>query len=363
MGGCDDNPARLIDYEELKKVEIRLVMEIGETAEYFPGALTELILTQDSSMLVSDLKKITIEQFNKEGEHVATIAKQGRGPGELSDFLSLFYAKNDTLIVRRHGISPQVDYFSPDTSNIYRFIKSWIPEKGNERFVNVAGNRSDSTFYARAKWNFKNLQQRRADQGGYSWTPLVIMDKFDNILQDSLHMLKTPTPLTEQTESGGMIIYGIPPYQYRDRFRLLRDGRYLIARPDSSMLYIYDRSHNLDRSIQLRVKDRAVEEADLDYWFEAMRVAKGERKKMEKRVPNYKPPYLNIWVSQNYFWLYADERKEGRKMVVIDREGEPVGTFFLTKFDDIQHIGNERIYTLYKNPTTGHSIRIYKVDL
>src|SRR5690625_1480641 len=36
---------------------------------------------------------------------------------------------------------------------------------------------------------------------------------------------------------------------------------------------------------------------------------------------------------------------------------------YLSEFDDIRYFRDNRIYTLYKDPEKGHSIRIYQVDL
>jgi len=260
-------------------------------------------------------------------------------------------------------MSNRIDYYSRDTSNIYRYIKSWAPGKANKRLITLIGNRSDSTFYAGARWRFQNLRQWMAHHSDYSRTPLAIVDKFNNILVDSLFMLKTPTPLMEQAQSGGTIVYGVPPYQYRDRFRPLKDGRYLIASADSSKLYIYDRHHELDQSIQLRIKERMVGKVDLDKQFELMEIDNSKRKKMKTRVPERKPPFLDIWVSQNFFWLHTDTGEEGKQIIVLDREREAAGTFFLSEFDVIEHVSNDRIYTLHKDPTAGHSIRIYQVDV
>jgi len=97
--GCsgDGKEAEYIDYGKLHSIEVNLEVEIGESADFLPGNLYELILTSDGTMLVSDSKNNTIEQFTSEGEHVATIAEEGRGPGEISDPVFLFHMKEDTL--------------------------------------------------------------------------------------------------------------------------------------------------------------------------------------------------------------------------------------------------------------------------
>lgn len=50
-------------------------------------------------------------------------------------------------------------------------------------------------------------------------------------------------------------------------------------------------------------------------------------------------------------------------MAVFTMGGEPIGKFCLSEFDDIRYFRNNLIYTLYKKPEKGHSIRVYLVDL
>lgn len=281
ISGCQsktDN-GKLIDYDKLNKVEIKLAIEIGESKEYVLGELGDLILASDRTMLVSDWGKTTIEQFSAEGEHLRRIAKDGRGPGELPSFFLLYKGRNDTLIVWHGGMSYRVDYFSKGTDNIYRFVKSGVRKNFKNRFVTIIGVRSDTGYYAKTRWKYNVLQKRIDNHPDFYWSPIVIVDDFDNILQDSLQMLKTPTPLVEQFATGEMMYLGVPPYQYQDHFRLMEDGRYIIARPDSSALYIYNRDHKLDQQIPLQVKERPVENVDLDYMFELINADHEVRKK------------------------------------------------------------------------------------
>jgi hypothetical protein len=126
------------------------------------------------------------------------------------------------------------------------------------------------------------------------------------------------------------------------------DGNYLIAGPDRLAFFIYDRNHELIREIPLNIKQRPVRESDLGYHLR--NEPKEARRILKKMVSEFKPPFLNVWVSQDYVLLHTDNSKNGKEMVVLTLEGDPVGNFYLSEFDDVRYFKDNRIYALYKNP-------------
>src|SRR5699024_7275359 len=107
--GCNHNSKnnKLLADRELQKLKIERIKQLGGDDILF-GRLRDLVILSDSVIVVSDLGKTTIEQFNLQGEHRATVANKGRGPGELPSFFNLIRTNNDTLIVR-HGGGNRID--------------------------------------------------------------------------------------------------------------------------------------------------------------------------------------------------------------------------------------------------------------
>lgn len=123
-GNTDDS--RFINFEDLSKIEIKIDREIGDSDEYMPARLRDMVLASDGTMLVSDWGKSTIEQFNAEGIYEGTIARKGRGPGELPSFFNLIEAGKDTLIVHTRM---QSDYYGPGVDDRkYKHTRSMILE-------------------------------------------------------------------------------------------------------------------------------------------------------------------------------------------------------------------------------------------
>lgn len=363
--GCaiDSEPHNQIDYNNLNVIDINLDMEIGESSDYIHGELGQLVLSEDGTMLVSDWGKKTIEQFNKNGKHIFTIAKEGRGPGEISDFVSLNAGSNDTLIVRSHSLSYRTDFFTREDNDIYRYVKSHVMGTFQERSIITIAPRSETEYYARDHWNTQHGHFINNNQEEYGWLPVIIVDAYENILVDSLHMLKIPIAIIRISEGGATTVLGSVPYQTVDRLRLIGEHHYVISRPDSSALFIYNHKHELEKQIALNIKERPVNKSDSDFWFDLRNVTDRNRRELQDRVPALKPVLLNFWTSEDFFWLHVDTNEKGKKLVVLTMEGKPLGSFYLPVYDQIQTIRNNRIYALSKDPDLGHSIRIYNVSL
>ncbi|GAA5521050.1 hypothetical protein LQ318_04850 [Aliifodinibius salicampi] len=355
-----------VEYEELPVIQADIDKEIGDEQGYLPGRLSDLILMSDGTLLVSDVQKKTIEQFNTEGKHMGTIAREGRGPGELPFIFTLAGGGNDTLIVQ-HSSSTQVDFFGRDSGGIYTHARSSKTDyRENYHPLFFVGSPSGSSYY----YAIRSKTEVDTDLPEYKMDSIVMLDGFQHIIRDSLHMLKRPnyvyadpTKYSTNITFGGKTPVGMPPYRYQDRFRLMDDGQYLIARPDSTALFIYNKNHELVRQIPLNVESRSVQKTDLDYHFRDE--PRDVRQRLKRYVPELKPPFLNIWVSENHILLHTDNSRNGKEMVVLTMKGEPepIGKFYLSEFDDIRYFRGNRIYTLYKNPERGHSIMVYSIDL
>lgn len=111
----------------------------------------------------------------------------------------------------------------------------------------------------------------------------------------------------------------------------------------------------------MTVTPRPVTADDIEYHLKD--VGRDVRQELEPRVHDEKPPYLNLWVSEDYIWLHTDTSEAGKEMVLLDFEGNPAGKFLLSEFDEIKHVKGKQIYTLHKNPEVGDSIRIYEVEV
>lgn len=112
------------------------------------------------------------------------------------------------------------------------------------------------------------------------------------------------------------------------------------------------------------MKAHPVTKEDLDFAFQNERLA-GDvriRRRLESYVSDLKPPFLNVWVSENQILLHTDREESGKEMVVLNRDGEAIGKFYLSEFDEVRHFNDNTIYTIHRDPLE-HTIRVYHVNI
>lgn len=351
------NSSELIDYKTLDELTAKPMLEMGESENYLPGRLRDLVVTSDGTMLVSDMASVSIEQFGAEGEHVGTVAEEGGGPGELSNYFSMHHLGGDTVIVREQ--SRQTSYFAKSEEGLFEHVETVSAVQNSDRYLTIFGRATNGNYLAAVGSVIRDIQKVSKNEDDYRLMPTAVIDAKENILADSLHLLKVPAGHITMIDNGFMV-HSVP-YRYNDRLLMLDDDRYMIARPDSGAFFVYNGDHQLERRITFPVKERPVTSADLDYVLKD--VQDRVRNEISNRVHEQKPPYLNAWTSASFIWLQIDETEAGKEMVVVDFEGNPRGKFMLTEFDEVAHVEDNRVYTLYKNPERGESIRVYEVEV
>ncbi len=355
--GSADNSGELTNYSDLPELDISLISEAGEGNGYFPGRIQHLFISSSGNLLVGDMGSNTIEQFSPEGEHRATIAVQGGGPGEISGFFTIHDVAGDTLMLENQG--GRRDLFYPNSDGIYTYTRNMAGESGSFDGSTITGVRTDSEFYATRRRVIRNPMEMMSNSNDYHDTYIHIIGRDNHVVADSIQHLRAPE-LHMQSVNGGFRISEIP-YRNRDRFVPLSGGGYLVATPFESMIHRFDENHELLSTIDLRIDARPVTAADLDHHLQD--ISSDLRREIEPRVYNIKPPFLNVWASEERIWLQTDRTADGSEIVAADYEGQLIGRFLLSGFDEVKQVTGNRIYTIHRDPDVGDSVRIYEVTI
>lgn len=353
--------AEVINYANLENMELELVLEIGSHDQYVHGLLGSMILMPDGTMLVSDGGKTTIEQFHPSGEHIATIAEEGRGPGELtSNHIFLYKGTRNELLIRHRGMYQRMDVFErEEEGQTYVYHSSHSLERTTGRSVHVIGQLSDSEFLARTQLLDIPLQEFFEGRN-ITPSPLVVVDILERIVLDSLDFLRIPSPVF--VDGGEVMHFGTPPYQIHDRILMLNNGGYLLAKPDPSQINLsfFQKDHTLEKEMKLPVQPRPVTREDLDSHLQNADNVEMVRK-LNARAGEHKPSFLSLWISDEHILLHTETRFEEKELALLNMAGSPIGKFTLPRWEAIQAIHNRQIYTLNRNPETGHAIRVYEI--
>ena len=346
----------LVHYDDLEELEVQLVQEIGESDAFIPGNLRDLLLLSDGSLLVSDWASYTIELFDPDGNHVQTVATEGGGPGELSPFFLLSSGVDDLLLVASHT---RLDLFERETDeNHYRYLRSHMREGNRGRSIRIDGALTKTEYLARMPGLGGGIDEMRNDPRTFNLVPIAEIVENLKILQDSLHLLKSPLPVMVFGENSVSVI-GMPPYQTEDRVKVMERGHYAIGVPDSSALYFYDSDHSQVNRLPIHVSSRSVTRGDIE--FHLASISAEHHRLIRARIPDNKPPFLDFWLSNDHVWLHSDTGESGKELIHLNMDGEFIGKLYLSDLDDIRYFRDNRIYTLHRDPDSGHSIRIYEI--
>lgn len=353
-----DESADQIHYSDLPGLPVELIAKAGESESYFPSRLNDLYVSSDGSILVSDFGSITLEQFSPDGKHVKTVASEGGGPGELSNFYSLGDGGNNRLIIQHQGA--RRDFFEPDGDGLFTYAGTVSSEENSQFGYTAIGFRPENEYYAIPRNVIRDVQSLMTNPEDYRTGTVAIIDDSFKPVQDSLIILKTPLPHLTDAGNGGFRV-DMVPYRNTDRFITLKNGEYLVARPEESRLEFYDIDHTLLKEIELNFAAREITDTDLEYAFRNTR--QEVMRAIKPRVHEFKPPFLDILASESHLWLHIDNLESGKEFVVLNMDGNPAGKFLLSEFDEVQKVIENRIYTLHKNPDVGHSVRVYEVEI
>ncbi len=356
-----------IEVDSLKLIEVHVIMETGESDGYIPGMFGDLIVAEGGSLIVSDRQNVSIEQYQSDGTYKGTVAREGNGPGEVPFTFSLIDAGSNGFLVWKDQ-SLMFDFFKKDEDGNYNYKYSKTPELKRNQRVDLIGYLRNVGYLAFVRsWRDEvkiNLPEYKEDV-------VVLMDEHLNLVQDSLHIIKTPNHIfkdparfSTRITMDGLAYLGLPPFRFQDQIRILNNNHYAIARPGSALIQVYNSNHKLLREINLNIQVRKIRTSDLNSAFENHPVANNNiriRNELKTYVGEFKPPFLDVWISDDQILLYTEDKADGKEMVLLAMDGKQLGKFYLPQFDEVRYLREGKIYSIHKNPLEGHSIRVYEV--
>lgn len=223
----------IIDYSALDELSTELVLEIGESDDYIPDHIADIVVTSDGTILAEDLGHTTIEQFDSEGNHVGTVARAGRGPGELSNIFNLHLLDGDTLIVRNH--TGRKGYFAQTEGEKFEHFNTTVQSNHTTRTLDILSPVTADKFYG-IKTNTEARYNDLEDPQTTIKEAFVVVDESEKVLEDSAQILKRRGTFSVELEGGGFVQSSFP-FQINEQAVPLNDGNYMIARPRQQCIF------------------------------------------------------------------------------------------------------------------------------
>lgn len=342
-------------YSEIPLLTVQKEFSIGESEEYLPTNITQVLVGNTNQILVLQSPDKSIHQFDSNGNYLSQIARQGKGPGELSQYAYGYYDGEILLMSNNNSL---ITEFSPNEDGIYEYSKDYSQRMNGM----VRGFRTEGESRA----IFVSVDSSRAPFGTVPPEFTTEFIHIMNITEDSVEReekvltLKTHSSYVEIQDGGNSMSYSGLPYRYSDGFSLLSENKVMVQRPLQSSIEVYDEKFDQIYHLQLNVEERAFTEEDLEYHFPNLN--SDERRKRRSFIMDIKPPFLSVrFDNQNRFWLQTHETTAGREYIILSYDGEPLGRFYIPKESSVYNIKNGKIYTV--NSVSEPKIEVYSVNL
>lgn len=231
----------VLDYDSIPLIELERAFNITESEDYIPAWITRMYVTDEGDILVSERMEKSIHQFDSLGNYVAQVAREGRGPGELTQNANAHF--NGKLLVMSNNNGMLTEY-RPNYEGIYEYYTDHtfrLP--GVLRGIHSIDD--FSVFYV-------SVDSVRVPFGTIppefttDFIHLVKVDGDSLIVEEEVLSLKSHSSYVQVIDNGNAMNYSSLPYRYSEYLIPLPGKRFLVQRPLSSSIEIYDENIDLE---------------------------------------------------------------------------------------------------------------------
>ncbi len=320
------NPREPMYTEDVFSLEEEL--SIGEAdgpEEYIFSNLRNLAVDDRGYIYALDVREKHIKVYNDEGKYIATMGKEGQGPG-------------DILGPRNVCITPQNEVMVPDSLNNRltffslegKFIRSitTTPLELLETKIDSNGDIIGLDYVREEKNPRHELKKFNAD--------LKYLCSFD------YSPLQNPRNLNPYMHS---LVWGID-----------KNDRVVCGYPTTYEIKIFDTDGNIIKRIEKDYKPLEVTKEDL-------KLAEGMPPGIEVSIPKYYPAFWNLFIDDNsrifiQTWEKVPDGDE-RYYDVFDKDGRYIAKIPLRS--RLQLIKMNKLYSIETDDDGYHVIKRYKV--
>ncbi|MCH8496656.1 MAG: hypothetical protein LAT57_13640 [Balneolales bacterium] len=321
------------DYLSLERIyptEMTRFDQVGE--HYFSFIGTQSIVLEDGSFLLADRANRALIQVSAQGDYIATVAREGRGPGEILD-LTFLSGTPSNGVVAYDQQNRKVLEFDNKTNFKSEFVAP--PVEG--------GMLIEAYLFAPNTYLlvYRNLQQYLSGVDIVPTLQLVVYDKEAESIVKSVNiedaLLAThiqdgvvrggrrvdfgPNPLQAYNSNKG-IFYSF--WSGGDKVALMNENL------DTLSTLRVDLSTELLSTIE---RDSLRNSMDIDRWRE-----------LEPLLPRRKAIAQDMHVdSSDNLWLLLNHRSDWNEWLVVEPDGKPKHMVMLPKRSFLTHISEHHL--------------------
>ncbi|MEX0663098.1 MAG: hypothetical protein WEA58_14385 [Balneolaceae bacterium] len=345
-----------LDYNSLPLLELTTELEITDSDDFIPANLNGFFVTNDGSLIITQRSEPSIHQFTPEGDYIEKVARDGQGPGELTNWFQPSF--DGTTLVASNNPGTAKTLFEQNADGIFEYTRT-INVRSPGSYSGIRENGETFTFYTS-----ENLSMQRLEAPDeFTQTTIHIVEENEGTISvtDSVQTLQTHSPFIEMLDGGGIRIQ-VLPFRFSDSFVPMPNQQMLIARPDSQMIQILNPDFKIEHEVRFNVLEREV--TDEDFAFHIGDQSSEDQQKMRELFRENKPVFMDVIPDDsNRFWLWTDDTEAGNEYVAVDYEGEPLGRILLPVGQELQMVKGNNLYVLNEPEDDAPSAIVYELNI
>ena len=291
------------------------VLVIEEDHDLIFGRIGSLTSDSDGDLYVGDNQMIHIKHFDRNGDFVGTIGREGRGPGEFSRITNMFIAR-DTLYA-----------YDFDNARLGRFVKntSGILEFDNYLDIEMTDERHPRGVL-KSKDHYVVESFTRSTEDRPSTGQIALLGRDGTVMEPDF--LDIPVPERVMITFDGMSGYVMKPFYRSSHYRLTPDDYFYYGWNDDLSIDRIDMAGRVINTIRFDVDPRPVTRQDISELSE--RYPEQYWSSVRQHIPDTKPAFTNFLVDEHHrVWVNLSdiEHEDADKWIVLNQENDLVASF------------------------------------
>ncbi|WP_069130060.1 6-bladed beta-propeller [Rhodohalobacter halophilus] len=337
-----EQSANEIHTAQLPEIELNHLFMLEEPEGIFFERIRFLQTDSKGRIFVADQETNHILVYDETGDFNTTIGREGAGPDEFRAILNMFVDENDQLIIFD---------MANNRSVFFREVNgSWQPEE----FVTIEGTRFGvQTIDKAGNYILRQSRNQMPDPGAYWYVHVLGTGSLqEGLLDDDVVEFREMGYLVRDDGLMNTIPFGRTTLLARGH-----DGKLYMTWNEDFEVAVYNAKLEPADSVRAAIPNQPI--TTEERWERLDRLDQF-RSLAAEHMPDTKPVAEAMWVDrQQNIWLQTHDSPE---YLVLDSNGEPIGSFDLEGERRILHVNGGRIYTLLSDDE-GYVLDVYEVRL
>jgi hypothetical protein len=341
--GMEEPSVSQIHTADLPQIETDHQLTITDTDDLYFQQITDIASDSEGRIYLVDQRALRIHLFDAAGEYLTSIGGEGAGPGEFQIITGAFVDSQDRLFVydvqnnrnsifRNSGGKWELDRVFATDGNMYSVVTA--DDSDNVILRSSIQERPEPGAF----WYRHELATGNLDTGVKEEKEIIIRD-MGFLVNESMNMQIIPFGRTTLLAPGP-------------------DGNIHVVWNEDVEIVTYNTELEPVDSLSVTVPNQPVRADERNRALD--RLGENFRSAGREHIPDTKPAVSDMLVDRRgNFWLRTFDSPV---FLVLDSEGEPLGSFDLPEGLRIAHVDDNRLYAV-KMGDQGYEIHLFGYEI